>query len=39
MKYIEFLSRKDWAILVHLDKEIEDKDFQKIFELTVSDFI
>lgn len=39
MKYIEFLSRKDWTILMYLDKEIEDKDFQKIFELTISDFI
>lgn len=38
-KYIEFISRKDWGILMHLDKELQESDFHKIFELSMSEFI
>lgn len=38
-KYVDFLYNRHWWILMHLDKEVEDSDFQKIFELVASDYI
>lgn len=38
-KYIDFLYHRHWGILMHLDKEVEDSDFQRICELVTSDYI